>query len=749
MKKLFITFILSSFVTLLYSSPCTITYGKSASEKTAAQLLKQYLAKLTNNTYNVKLNNKSNIKFNLVIDSSLSKQEDFWSISSKNNIITLAGSNQRGLFYAISHFLEDYCNVFFFTPYEEYVPKKQELSLSTIKASGQPYFTYRHIYRGHTRKNDKGLFAILKILNNDNTSAIHPVYGGNFAFGPPRFVHTLWSYVHEKDYFAKHPEYFALLNGKRRAGRDSQVCFSNKEVAKIILQNLKKYLKQGNSSALGRKTPRPLLYDISINDNGNYCQCTECKKLYAKHGVSGALIYMLNYVAKNIKTIDKDIKITTLAYNFTVDAPKNIPIEDNIIIRLCPKINMAGSINDKDNSHFTKQVIQWSKVAKTLYIWDYADTYIKGGIGMPFASEFHYASRFKFYAQNKVKGIMFEQQFEPNGDMFELKFYLKSKLMENPFLDSNALINKFMKAYYQAAAKDILIARQKLELSRKKNNGYVRFMATPDELQFSTIEELKDMQRSFDNAEKAVKDNPLLLARVRRARRGLDRVCVYRALPKVLQTPTNKQDNYYSKEIALKAFNRLSDSWIPWLKRYNKSKELIMEAQDEMNQYKTILDSNIKVASKFATIPHYSFPAVRFQNHDLKAIKFVKDPDSEAGSAYKIIVEKNPKYYNPPFIMGFRDRSAKITTPVKFKPSDIKVGYNWYKLGTFVLPATADIFISRSWGIKLHLAKFPETRPLEFYVSLKFTGPLFIPNDQSENAIFTDRIIAIPQNKDK
>ena len=78
----------------------------------------------------------------------LSKQEDFWSISSKNNIITLAGSNQRGLFYAISHFLEDYCNVFFFTPYEEYVPKKQELSLSTIKASGQPYFTYRHIYRG-------------------------------------------------------------------------------------------------------------------------------------------------------------------------------------------------------------------------------------------------------------------------------------------------------------------------------------------------------------------------------------------------------------------------------------------------------------------------------------------------------------------------------------------------------------------------------------------------------------------------
>ena len=90
-----------------------------------------------------------------------------------------------------------------------------------------------------------------------------------------------------------------------------------------------------------------------------------------------------------------------------------------------------------------------------------------------------------------------------------------------------------------------------------------------------------------------------------------------------------------------------------------------------------------------------------------------------------------------------------FTGELKFKPTDIKPGYNWYKLGTFVLPSTADIFISRSWGIKLHLAKFPETRPLEFYVSLKFTGPLFIPNDQSENAIFTDRIIAIPQNKDK
>ena len=95
--------------------------------------------------------------------------------------------------------------------------------------------------------------------------------------------------------------------------------------------------------------------------------------------------------------------------------------------------------------------------------------------------------------------------------------------------------------------------------------------------------------------------------------------------------------------------------------------------------------------------------------------------------------------------MGFRDRVAKTTVNVKVENFPQEKGYHWYKLGVFTLPAAADIFLSRSWGIKLHLSNFPESRPLEFWVSIKFTGPAFRSGDTAENAIYIDRIIAVPQ----
>ena len=730
---------------MLYGAPCRVVSGNSPGEKSAAALLGTYLRKLTGNTMEVKVAGRGPVTFRIAVDPAPAGTPDAWSIRSEGKTVTLTGSNDRGAMYAVSHFLEDFCGVFFFSPYEELVPKHRELNLPALNVGGQPYFIYRHIYRGRTRKPDNGLFAVLRILNNDNTGEIRSEYGGSYAFGPPRFVHTMWSYVPQEKYFAAHPEYFALVNGTRRAGRESQLCFSNPDLPEIIYDQLVKYIGQGERSAAGRKIPRPMLYDISINDNWNFCRCEKCAELIRRHGHSGALLSLLNPAARKLKISHPELRITTLAYNFTADAPRDIVPEDNIIIRLCPRMNQAASIFSDDNRKFREQLQDWSKVCKNLFIWDYAETYIKGGSGMPFASELHYADRYRCYADCGVKGIMWEHPFEPEADMYELKFYLETKLMEDPYADVQALINRFMTAYYGKAAPAIMEARRALDASRSRSGAYIRFMSPPEEFQFSTVAELRAMQACFDRAESAVAEDPLLRSRVRRARRGLDRLCVFRALPPVSGRTAGNRNDYFDRDLASQALFRLRESWLPYLERYPLKAELTAAAQHEISQYGLVLAGDVKTPARFAGTVHYDFTAVRFQNHDLKAITLVPDPASEAGFAAKITAGANPRMYDPPFVMGFRNRVAKTTKNVKLETFPQDGEYHWYKLGVFTLPEAADIFLSRSWGIKLHFSKFPDRRPLEFWVSIKFTGPAFRSGDTAENAVYIDRIIAVPQ----
>lgn len=396
-KKLLITWAMLLLGTAALAVPCTIETGPSPGERSAGALLKKYIARLTGNSMEVTCNGKDAVKF--VLHLNRSAKPDSWQISARDGQIKLSGGNERGVLYAVAHFLEDFCGVFIYSAYEDFVPENKVLQLDNIEASGEPFFSYRHIYR--RGKKDNGLFAVLSRLNNDDTDGIKKQYGGVVGFGPPRFVHTMWSYVPQEKFAASKLEYYSLVNGKRRPGREGQLCMSNPELPEVIWKRLENYIAQGKLKAKRNNTPEPRFYDISINDNNNYCRCEACKKITDQYGQSGLLLYLLNPVAEKLKSKYPELFITTLAYNFTQAPPRGgMKAADNIIVRLCPAFNQAASILEKDNAMFCRNLKNWNKVCKTLFIWDYAETYIKGGSGMPFASELFYGDRYKFYAQN-------------------------------------------------------------------------------------------------------------------------------------------------------------------------------------------------------------------------------------------------------------------------------------------------------------------------------------------------------------
>lgn len=77
------------------------------------------------------------------------KSEENWIIKVHNENIILTGGikeNDRGIVYAVYHFLEDIVGIRWWSVWEEYVPELAELSLdSDFFKDGTPFFEHRKV----------------------------------------------------------------------------------------------------------------------------------------------------------------------------------------------------------------------------------------------------------------------------------------------------------------------------------------------------------------------------------------------------------------------------------------------------------------------------------------------------------------------------------------------------------------------------------------------------------------------------
>src|SRR5690606_20685083 len=70
-----------------------------------------------------------------------------------------------------------------------------------------------------------------------------------------------------KEVFAAHPEYFALVNGKRQL---SQACVSNPHVVQMAVEEARKFF---------RANPTVPWLGFGPNDGAGFCQCENCRAL--------------------------------------------------------------------------------------------------------------------------------------------------------------------------------------------------------------------------------------------------------------------------------------------------------------------------------------------------------------------------------------------------------------------------------------------------------------------------------------
>lgn len=579
--------------------------------------------------------------------SSAALMDEEWVIRSFGKDVVLNGGGTRGTLYAVYRFLEDFCDVRWWSDDEEDVPLKTPLALPPLNCRGKPYFMIRDTHRGS--RLDKRT-AVRNRQNGNSDGEVPASLGGSFGFGPPNFCHTWDMLLPFSKYGKEHPEWFSLVDGKRVGGqRTGQLCLSNPEVPVALAARVEEMIAKGKSRAKQIDVPEPRVYDVSMNDNKHYCQCEKCKAVRMAHGHSGEQLLMENKVAEIIGRRHPEVLINVFAYYEGEEPPKSdVRPASNVCVRLCnTRQNCAAGIFEPGNKFIHDRVMEWSKISGHLAVWDYTRLFEKTTLGFPYASEFYIGERMKFYAEHGVQAL-FIQHEDPLTDIWEVKYQLITKFLEDPWRDSEALVTDTFRRYFGKAGDVVIAMRRKLDQWRRERNAFVGWFAMFGEFSFIRTEDIREMVRAWDEAERLVADDERHLRRVRKARRGTDSFLESRLL-----------------------------------------QESLIHAPE-----KGVSDV------RFVNCP--ADPKIYSNKYAKKiGLELVDDPEASSGKAFRLRW-KGTLHFGPPFAMGFYDHTHSQTLVGKSFPAPTDGKYHWYDMGEIYLPRVSYyFFMTRGWHIQV------------------------------------------------
>lgn len=376
-------------------------------------------------------------------------------IKSIEDDIAILGQNDRGTIYAVYVFLEKYLGVRFLARDCTIVPRKRNLNLPAIDHAYAPPFSYREVLAYDYAHFD---FAFRQKLNGENMTQVlgrpegakpAPVPGVQIV----PFVHSAAAMVPPSKYFATHPEYFGLVGGQRRPDTISgQLCYTNPDVLRICTEEALKYLAMSKSIAY---------VDVSQNDawvgNWGACECERCHSVVKEEGAqSGTILRFVNAIADEVAKKYPDRFVETLAYQYSLTAPKVTKPRDNVVIRLCHHACYFHGIEGEElGAEFRKGVEDWARICKNVFVWHYGVNFWAYLAPNPNLQSL--ARDIVFYRRHRLRGLMLQANIQSaGGELAELRQYLFSQLVWDPSQNPVKLRQEFCKGYYGPASAEAL-----------------------------------------------------------------------------------------------------------------------------------------------------------------------------------------------------------------------------------------------------------------------------------------------------
>ncbi len=363
--------------------------------------------------------------------------------------IAIAGGSPRGTLYAVYTYLEQYVGVRFLSPDHTYVPKIDEpVVIGHRELTYRPPLMYRRCYYGANRHHP----AFAAKLRNNAVSDDEKIGGRT----PWRLInHSVSRWVSVREFGDEHPEYFALVDGERRAWMDgdhfadggTQPCMTHPAVKRLITEGVLDYLD---------KHPERINISVSQNDNRMYCRCEQCAAIDEREGTHmGALLTLVNEVADAVAEQHPGVQVGTLAYQYSRKPPKHMKPRDNVAIQLCSiECCVMHPIDDPDceqNRAFCDDLAGWGKISDQVHVWNYNTNFRDYFCPVPNLRVI--GPNVKYFVANNARGLFMQAAGGGKStELQDLRNYVISRLMWDPALDGEALIDEFITLHYGEAA---------------------------------------------------------------------------------------------------------------------------------------------------------------------------------------------------------------------------------------------------------------------------------------------------------
>ena len=428
-------------------------------------------------------------------------QRDGFTIQTDDRKLYIQGGSKKGTLYGVYSFFETYLGYRCYAPDVFVYPSLAQVAVSKgLRDTQIPVNTFRNDFFMVTF-NCQFYADWHKVHYND------PKYKSVRLNGPEwgLFGHTCAYLVPPSQYFKDHPEYYALIGGKRDTG---QLCLSNPAVLGIVIDSL---------TARMKRSPEALYWSVGQNDNKKNCKCENCRAIDDANGSrpAGSVITFANKVAERFP----DKIIATFAYSHSIEPPTQVKPLPNVIIMLAPYWALRHITIEEDPQQ--KAYIEgWGKITDNILLWDYVanfDYYMA-----PFPQLFIMQPNVKFFNKNGIVAQYQQGNYQSeNGEFENLRAYLLAKILWNPDVDVEAEMADFLTGYYENAApfieQYIRITHDELKQSGMElsisQHPYCQYKKG-----FLRAELLEKYEQLFDQAEAAVETNPAVLLRVQTAR---------------------------------------------------------------------------------------------------------------------------------------------------------------------------------------------------------------------------------------
>jgi hypothetical protein len=538
-------------------SEATIVISNGAGEgvRFAARELQGYLKKVTGRELSIAEDNRQiegpmilvgPSRYTTHLDTARLRRGGF-AIKTTNGNLALIGSNDEGTQFAVYEFLES-LGVRWYWPGElgEVVPKPKMASMvvGPLDIVQNPDFAWRDrgpggalwgATTGPTEMHERELLlgitpehqAEVRLWEKRNKWGGLKIHGGHSlgeVFPPTRFAKT-------------HPEYYALVNGKRAVpGEDydykhgGQVCTTNPEVVEVAVKWARDFLSQHSD------------YDgihLTVNDGGGFCECDRCRaldspRLLGRPGlevdemrktvqrtvITDRIYTFVNQVAEEVHKTHPGKLVFSMAYSRYINPPEKIRLHPQVVPQYCLWSAYKHASPEFKTQH-REIAAGWARAANRKGIYEYDINGSWPGLHRLVMS--HIAESIKHL--NSLGYDLYQTQ---SGDEFAINgmnYYVTGKLLWNADLDEKQILEELYERAFGRAGPQIRRYHRLLQdawdaATSEGQDITCSSIETTRLLELFTPELLQQCGQALDEAERLA-DDELIRNRVEFYRKGL------------------------------------------------------------------------------------------------------------------------------------------------------------------------------------------------------------------------------------